>query len=170
MGCFFCFGTIKLMSTAIIIGKDVIGVGVGALIFNDQNQFLMMKRGQKAKNEVGKWEIPGGSVEFGETFEQALKREIKEETGVDIKVIELLELCDHFLPEEHQHWVSPTYICEITEGKPQIMEPEKCDDMGWFTIEEAEKLPLSIITQKDIEALKNHAIGLPRSQAAFSVA
>jgi 8-oxo-dGTP diphosphatase len=140
---------------SIQIGKDVIGVGAGALIFNEAGKFLMMKRGPAAKNEVGKWEIPGGAIEFGETFAEGIKREIKEEIGVEVEVLELLDLCDHILPDEHQHWVSPTYICQIVKGTPRIMEPEKCDDLGWFSIEEAEKLPLSVVTQKDIEALKH---------------
>ncbi len=42
-------------------GKDYIGVGVGAMIFNDKGELLLAKRGQAAKNERGCWEIPGGS-------------------------------------------------------------------------------------------------------------
>ncbi len=135
-------------------GLDYIGVGVGAAIFNDGGKLLITKRGEKAKNERGTWEIPGGSVEFGETFEQAIKREVKEELGVGIEVGELLGLCDHIIPEEKQHWVSPTYICRIIKGEPTILEPEKCSDMGWFTLAEAEKLQLSIITKFDIKLLK----------------
>ncbi len=139
------------------IGKDVIGVGAGALIFNDEGKVLLSLRGPKAKNEVGKWEIPGGAIEFGETIKTGLQREIKEELGIEVEVGEMIQLCDHILPEEHQHWVSPTYICTIVSGTPTIMEPEKCDKLGWFTIEEAEALPLSVITRKDIEALKSHS-------------
>lgn len=135
-------------------GIDYIGVGVGAAIFNKEGKLFIAKRGKKAKNEVGKWEIPGGSVEFGETFKQAIKREIKEEHGIDIEVLELLDICDHIIPKEKQHWVSPTYICKITKGVPKIMEPQKCEAIGWFSIEEAEKLPLSIVTKYDISILK----------------
>lgn len=135
-------------------GVDYIGVGVGALIFNDEGKILLSLRGPLAKNERGKWEIPGGAVQFGETFEQALKREIKEEVGVEIKVKDMLQVCDHIIPEEHQHWVSPTYICEVVAGTPTIQEPGKCDDLQWFTLEEAEKLPLSIVTTQDIKALR----------------
>lgn len=71
-------------------GVDYIGVGVGAAIFNSEGLLFITKRGKEAKNERGKWEIPGGSVEYGETFEQAIKREIKEAHGVEIAVIELL--------------------------------------------------------------------------------
>lgn len=136
-------------------GVDYIGVGVGAAIFDQNGRLFITKRGKKAKNERGKWEIPGGSVEYGETLEQALKREILEECGVEIEVLDLLGLCDHIIPEDHQHWVSPTFICKITKGTPTIIEPEKCDKIGWFTIEEAEKLPLSIITKHNINQLKN---------------
>lgn len=135
-------------------GIDYIGVGVGAAIFNKEGKLFITLRGKEAKNERGKWEIPGGSVEFGETFEQAIKREIKEEHGIDIEILELLGICDHIIPDEHQHWVSPTYICIIKKGKPKIMEPHKCEQIGWFTIEEAEELPLSIVTKYDISQLK----------------
>ncbi len=137
-----------------IIGKDCIGVGVGACIFNEDGQILLALRGKKAKNEVGKWEIPGGAVEFGETIEQALKREIKEELGVEIELIELLQLCDHIIPDDAQHWVSPTYICKIIDGDPRNLEPGKCDRLGWFSLDEALELPLSIVTQHDLRALK----------------
>jgi 8-oxo-dGTP diphosphatase len=136
-------------------GQDYIGVGVGALIFNDEGSLLLTLRGKQAKNEVGKWEIPGGAVEFGETIQEALKREIKEELGIEIEVVEMLQICDHIIPDEQQHWVSPTYICQITKGEPKILEPEKCDQIGWFSVEEAMELPLSIVTKKDIAVLKN---------------
>lgn len=136
-----------------VVGKDVIGVGAGALIFNEEGKLLLSLRGKKAKNEVGKWEIPGGSIEFGETLEVGLKREIKEELDVEVEVKEMLQICDHIISDEHQHWVSPTYICELKSGTPRIMEPEKCEKIGWFTPKEALELPLSIVTKKDIEIL-----------------
>ena len=134
-------------------GIDYIGVGVGALIFDKKGKFFMTLRGPKAKNERGKWEIPGGAVEFGETFETALQREIFEEYGIKVKVQELLHVCAHIIPDEQQHWVSPTYICKIIEGEPHIKEPEKCSDMGWFSIKEAQQMPLSIITKFDLDEI-----------------
>ncbi len=143
-------------------GIDYIGVGVGAAIISKDKKLFITKRGQKAKNERGKWEIPGGGVEFGETFEEAVIREIWEENGFKIEVLELLGICDHIIPEENQHWVSPTYICKIKSGKPKIIEPEKCEEIGWFTLAEAEKLDLSIVTRFDIEILKKkYPKGLP---------
>ena len=144
-------------------GIDYIGVGVGAAIFNNKGKLFLTLRGKKAKNERGTWEIPGGSVEFGETLEDALKREIKEEYGIDIEIVELLGVCSHIIVGEHQHWVSPTYICKITHGEPKILEPEKCDAIGWFTREEAAKLPLSIVTKYDLVQLaKKYPNGIPK--------
>ncbi len=141
-------------NSRIRMGIDCIGVGVGALIMNQQNRILLTKRGPLAKNEVGTWEIPGGAVEFGETLEKALKREVKEELGIEIEIVELLQVCDHILTKEGQHWVSPSYICKITKGTPQNLEPGKCDEIGWFSIDEAKKMKLSEVTIEDIKILE----------------
>jgi len=135
-------------------GIDYIGVGVGAAILNNEGQLFIALRGKEAKNERGKWEIPGGAVEFGETFEEALQREVMEEIGVKINIIELLGIANHIIPDENQHWVAPTYICTIKKGIPEIREPHKCEAIGWFTLEEAAKLPLSVVTKDDIVLLK----------------
>lgn len=117
-----------------IRGIDYIGVGVGAILVNPKGQLFLSKRGPKAKNERGLWEFPGGSVEFGERLADALAREMKEEFGIEIAVGSLLDVADHILPDEKQHWVSPTYICRIVSGTPKILEPEKCSAIGWFDL------------------------------------
>jgi mutator protein MutT len=113
-------------------GVDYIGVGVGAIIVDDQGRLFLARRGSKAKNERGLWEFPGGSVEFGEKLAEALQREMREEYGIEIAVGELLDVVDHILVEEKQHWVSPSFLCTITSGEPTIREPEKCSEIGWF--------------------------------------
>src|SRR5512143_544072 len=113
-------------------GIDYIGVGVGAVIVDDDGRLFLARRGPLAKNERGLWEFPGGSVEFGETLAAALQREMDEEYGIEIAVGELLDVIDHILPEEGQHWVSPTFICRINSGQPAIREPGKCAAIGWF--------------------------------------
>ena len=113
-------------------GIDYIGVGVGAIIVDEDGRLFLSRRGQKAKNERGLWEFPGGSVEFGEKLADALQREMREEYGIEIVVGELLDVVDHILPEEGQHWVSPTFICRIASGEPTVKEPGKCAGIGWF--------------------------------------
>ncbi len=113
-------------------GIDYIGVGVGAVIVDEQGRLFLARRGPQAKNERGLWEFPGGSVEFGERLAEALQREMREEYGIEIEVGELLDVADHILPDEGQHWVSPSYICKIKSGQPAIREATKCAEIGWF--------------------------------------
>jgi mutator protein MutT len=117
-------------------GKDYIGVGVGAVILNDEGKLFMARRGKNVTNEPGVWEFPGGKVEFGERLHDAARREIKEEFDIDIEVEELLDAVDHLLPEEGQHWVSPTFICRVKSGEPRIVEPDKCDEICWYAFDE----------------------------------
>jgi mutator protein MutT len=117
-------------------GVDYIGVGVGAVIVDRQGRLFLARRGPNAKNERGLWEFPGGSVEFGERLAEALAREMREEYGVEIAMGELLDVVDHILPEEGQHWISPTFVCTILSGEPTIREPGKCTEIGWFPPDE----------------------------------
>ncbi|HWR65280.1 MAG TPA: NUDIX domain-containing protein [Bellilinea sp.] len=133
-----------------IRGVDYIGVGVGAILVDSQGRLFLAKRGEKAKNERGRWEFPGGSVEYGETLVEALKREMFEEYGVEIAVGELLDVVDHILLGEGQHWVSPTFICHILQGEPHIVEPEKCAAIGWFPPDSV-PAPLSVISQINLD-------------------
>ena len=134
-------------------GIDYIGVGIGAVIINDEGKYLLAKRGQKAKNERGKWEFPGGSVEFGDTMKDTIIREMQEELGVTIEVAEHLSPIDHIIPEEGQHWVTSTFTAKIIDGTPKIMEPGKCEEIGWFTLDEIKDLPISIATRISYEQL-----------------
>ena len=128
---------------------NAVGVGVGAIIVDDQGRLFLARRGPQAKNERGLWEFPGGSVEFGERVADALQREMVEEFGIQITVGALLDVVDHLLLDEAQHWVSPTYLCTITGGSPTIREPGKCTEIGWFSLDE---LPgdLTQITQENL--------------------
>ena len=131
-------------------GVDYIGVAVGTMIFNDKGELFLSKRSQQSKNERGCWETPGGSVDFGERLSDAMKREIKEEFGVEIEILEQFPAADHIIPEEKQHWVAMTFLAKIKRGqKPTIMEPNKCDGIGWFSLDNLPS-PLSLITKIDL--------------------
>jgi len=131
-------------------GVDYIGVGVGAIIVDERGRLFLARRGPSAKNERGRWEFPGGSVKLGERLADALKREIREEYGVEIEVGELLDVVDHILPDEGQHWVSPTFICRIASGEAVIREPEKCSAIGWFAPGQVPR-ELTVITRENLE-------------------
>jgi 8-oxo-dGTP diphosphatase len=132
-------------------GLDYIGVSAGAMIFNDNGELFLSKRSEAVKNERGHWETPGGSVEFGETLEDATRREIMEEYGVEIEIIRPFPAADHLIPAERQHWVAVTFLARMKPGsEPRIMEPDKCDEIGWFSLGELPE-PLSIITKLDLK-------------------
>lgn len=130
-------------------GIDFVGVGVGAMVFNEKGEVFLSQRGEKAKNERGAWEFPGGSVEFGEKLIDTVKREFMEEYGIEIEIQQLLSVDDHILPGEGQHWVSPTYIARLVNGIATIKEPEKCSAIAWFKLDNLPE-PLSLISQYNI--------------------
>ena len=135
-------------------GIDYIGVGIGAVIVNDEGKYLLTKRGGKAKNEKGKWEVPGGGIEFGENMHDAIKREVMEELGIEIEIFDHLPPVDHIIPDEGQHWITSGVISRITAGEPTIMEPEKCDEIGWFSIDEMQDMQLAIPSRKYFKILQ----------------
>lgn len=133
-------------------GKDYIGVGCGAFIINEEGQLLLQQRNKEP--EKGFWSIPGGKVEWMETFEEAVKREVKEECDVEVVVEKLLGICNHIVKNENQHWVSPSFLCRIKQGEPKIMEPSKHIDMKWFDLN---ALPKNI-TITTADAIKSYKI------------
>lgn len=120
-------------------GIDHIGVGGGVLILNDKGETLLMKRGKKVRNESGWWSKPGGGVEYGENAIDAMKREIKEELDIDIDVWGYTSHTDHIITKEKQHWIAFNYVAYIASGKPKNMEPEKCDEIAWFALDQLPK-------------------------------
>jgi 8-oxo-dGTP diphosphatase len=129
----------------------------GALIVNEKNEVLFQLRGSNTKNRAGYWTIPGGTLEFGELFHDAVKREIKEELNIDIEISALLCLVDDIIPEEKQHWVTPQYLAHIVSGEPTNMEPHKCDNIGWFSFD-ALPQPLTPMTTHAVKVyLERHS-------------
>lgn len=140
-------------------GIDYIGVGIGAVIVNDEGKIFLAKRGKEARNEMGKWECPGGALRFGDNFRDTIIREMKEEFGIEIEVGEPLRTFNHLIPEEKQHWVALAFMCKIKNGTPKILEPEKCDEIGWFTFEEAKKMKLSSATRSRLDQISEKICG-----------
>lgn len=136
-------------------GKDYIGVGGGVLILNKKGETLLLKRSKNSKNEVGYWQKPGGAVDYGEKVIQSMKREVKEELGVDVDIFGYLPHSDHIIKKDKQHWVSFNYLGKIKSGKPKIMEPHKHDDLKWFSLK---KLP-SRANQATRESVENYLAG-----------
>ncbi|MDY7088153.1 MAG: NUDIX domain-containing protein [Actinomycetota bacterium] len=133
-------------------GHDFIGVGVGAMVFDDDGRVFLARRGPAARNERGLWEFPGGMVDFGETMAEAVEREFIEEYGMTVEVTGLIGVSDHILREEGQHWISPSFTARHVAGTPEIKEPAKCTEIGWFRLGE---LPEQL-TQASRDTVRNY--------------
>ncbi len=114
-----------------------IGLAVdGVIIYN--NGVVLIKR----KNEPFKdfYALPGGFVEYGETVEEALKREMKEETGLDVRILKLIGVYSDPGRDPRGHTVSAAFLC-IGEGELKAGDDAK--EVEVVPIDEAEKLPLA---------------------------
>lgn len=116
----------------------ILQVGVKALMRNKDGKYLLLKRSvEKYKNTNGEWDIPGGRIEPGTKQFENLKREIKEETGLElVEVPRLIKAQDIFAKSgktgEEKHVVRLTYVGEI-EGEPVLNEENT--DFIWLAYE-----------------------------------
>lgn len=135
-------------------GKNYIGVAVGALIFNEEGKVLLGERGKAARDDLGKWDFPGGAVDFKESCEDAIKREVFEEFDIYIELIELLNLVENILPEEGKHWIGPAYIAKQVSGEVKIVEKDKFRKFEWIELKDITKKDLTLPCRLNFEAYK----------------
>lgn len=131
-------------------GTDFPGFGCGLVIMRGRS--ILLYRRVKAP-EPGHWNIVGGKVDHMEYSSEAAKREAEEETGLKIGDIRFLCLTEQIIPEEKQHWISKIYLAESFEGEPQVIEPEKLPEFGWFDLD-ALPAPLSRFTAEAVKHLQ----------------
>lgn len=95
-------------------------VGVGAIVFRG-NEVLLIRRGREPAQ--GKWSLPGGLVELGESLEAAVQREVLEETGLQVEVGGLVAALDRIIFDEERriqyHYVLLDFLCRSEDGEPR---------------------------------------------------
>lgn len=115
--------------------KPQIRVGIGVIILN-KNKILLGRR--IANHNKDTWQSTGGHLEFGESFEECARREILEETGLQVKNIRQITVTNDIFPKDNKHYVTIFMACEYESGTPQALEPNKCAEWRWF---DKNKLP-----------------------------
>lgn len=105
-------------------------------------RILLARRSAGARDEPGAWDCGAGALEWGETFEQAVTREVREEYGATPGTITLRGVRNVLRPGSH--WVAVLFEAAVDPSAVHIGEPNKFDELGWFTPDE---LPSPLHTQ-----------------------
>ena len=136
-------------------------VAVGGVVVH-QSRVLLIRRGQPPLE--GRWSIPGGILEIGETIAEGVERELREETGVRVRVLDLIEIYEKVLRDEEDqpqyHFVILDYTCEFVEGTAQA--GGDVTEVKWVGEEELERLALTGAAKRVIRK----ALSATRGRAA----
>ena len=105
-------------------------------------KILLLKVRSKSGHDAGKWEIPGGKVKRKEFFDEALKREFLEETGLEINIESLYNVIqnDYTACKTNERIKSIQLIMKVTSTSDKVQISPEHDDYNWFTEEEVKEL------------------------------
>ena len=121
--------------------KPLVGVGI---LIRDGDRYLLIKRA--ADPDKGLWSIPGGMVEIGERTQDAAIREAKEETNLDVEVVEVLDVVDKIIRDEESrikyHFVIVDYLAKFVGG--ELKASSDALDARWVETEEFPEYDLSL--------------------------
>lgn len=124
--------------------NKIYGLTVRGIIKNNDGEVLIVKRHPKSRTDPEMWELPGGKVEKGEHFVDALVREIKEETNLDVDVGDFAEAIQN--DYVHKRTVQLMMYLENVEGNVKISEEHT--DWMWASLEDIKKLEISTSLKK----------------------
>ena len=105
-------------------------VGVGVFVIKD-GKILLGKR--KNAHGVGCWSCPGGHLEYNEAWKDCAIREVREETGIEIKNLYFGTATNDIFEKEDKHYVTLFMISNFASGEVKVMGPDKCEKWDWFT-------------------------------------
>lgn len=131
-------------------GTHFPGLGCGLVIIRE-GRILLYRRANAP--EAGHWNIVGGKVDHMERTLDAARREAEEETGLSINGLDFLCISEQVIEKDAQHWVSMIYVTRDFSGEPQLTEPDKLTELGWFEIDNLPD-PISRFTLDAVAALR----------------
>ncbi|MEM0204873.1 MAG: NUDIX hydrolase [Nitrososphaerota archaeon] len=128
-------------------------VAVGALILQDHNILLVKRKNEPGK---GRWSIPGGSVELGESLKDAVVREVYEETGLLVEVSELLDIIEVIRRDSAGniifHYVILDYLAKPISGT--LRAASDASDVIWVSVDEAMNMEITDSLRAMLRKLK----------------
>lgn len=127
--------------------------GMGILVMREGRVLLGKRRGSHG---AGYYAAPGGHIEYGESFAETARREVREETGLEITSLRLLSV-GNYLFDGARHYVDIDVVCEAPFGEAQLREPEKCEGWAWYDPDDLPE-PLFIVTRRMLEARRSGVI------------
>ena len=104
-------------------------VGVGVIVLR---RGLVLLGERMGSHGAGTWALPGGHLEFGETVEQCARREVREETGLELHEMTPGPYTSDFFAAQHKHYVTLFVLSHSAQGEPEVREPAKCARWDWF--------------------------------------
>lgn len=127
------------------------GLTMRSVVKNKKDEILVLRRHPKSKTNPHKWELPRGKIENGEFFDEALIREVKEETDLDVKVGDFCEAVQDDYP--HRRTVQLIMYAKDITGDVKISDEH--DDWMWASIDEIKSLDITSSLEKIIEKRNN---------------
>lgn len=132
--------------------------GVGAVIFRG-TKVLLVKRGHAPA--LGKWSVPGGLIELGETLDISVRREVKEEVGLDVRVVDLVAALDRVTYDPdgriEYHYILLDFLCEVLGG--DLVAATDADECRFVEIEDLHLYPMTRGTEEVIRRAFEKAAG-----------
>jgi 8-oxo-dGTP diphosphatase len=130
--------------------QHITKVGIGVMVIRG-GRVLVGKR--KGSHGEGEYSFPGGHLEYGESFAECARREIKEETGIEIENIRFLALTNlkRYMPK---HYADIGLIADWKSGEPEVLEPNKIESWEWMAIDDIPR-PVFGAMENYIKAFKS---------------
>ena len=132
---------------------------VGAIVFRG-DAVLLIQRGKPPAQ--GKWSIPGGAVRLGETLENAVTRELREEVEMDVKPLWVGKVVDRIYSDSEgniaYHYVIVDYVCEARPGQPHA--GSDASDAGFFEVEKLDEMDMTEGTAEVIREVQRRWIAM----------
>lgn len=116
------------------MARALFGVGSDAIIFNKDNQVLLLRRSDDDPWMPGSWGLPGGKLEKDEDPDDAIKREVKEETNLDVDIIQPFSVYKFFKETSGVDVVTIKYLAHYKSGEVKLSSEHK--HFAWFAVEQ----------------------------------